>query len=350
MTFNGKTTGTLMALAGFTSAAMLAALLMLTPKSHAYTSDASLTEALNYGDADFWLAKPRQCFNNVDVFYVYPTASNNPDGSMDLSLPEERALAQGVFEAQASIFTGQANIYAPYYRQMSTQVEMADGMLATDTDEFKRGAADVEDAFDYYINNLNKGRPFILAGHSQGTMALIELIKSRFGENPGLRDQLVAAYFIGYTVTDDDLAQAGLSAAQRANDVGTVITYNTQSETSVGGPMLLPGANCINPLNWQVDETQATAQENLGARFYDDATGTFLREVDNYAGARIDLETGALVATIPEGEDLDIGSFPEGVYHRYDYAFWYRNLQANVSTRIKAYSLNMARHFFFWQR
>jgi hypothetical protein len=60
----------------------------------------------------------------------------------------------------------------------------------------------VEVAFNYYIDNLNQGRPFILAGHSQGTMALIDLIKNRFGNDPELRDRLVAAYFIGYTVTD----------------------------------------------------------------------------------------------------------------------------------------------------
>lgn len=56
-----------------------------------------------------------------------------------------------------------------------------------------------------------------------------------------------------------------------------------------------------------------------------------------YAGAQIDVKTGALMTTIPEGEDLDIGAYPEGVYHRYDYAFRYRNLQQNVGDRINAY-------------
>ena len=101
--------------------------------------------------------------------------------------------------------------------------------------------------------------------------------------------------------------------------------------------MLLPGAHCINPLNWKTDISTALASENLGARFYDDARGEFLREVDEYCGAQINTETGALTTTLPVGEELDIGPFPEGVYHRYDYALWYRNLQTNVGDRITAF-------------
>ncbi|WP_328590921.1 DUF3089 domain-containing protein [Methanofollis fontis] len=275
--------------------------------------------------------------NEVDVFYVYPTVSSNSSGFMDIESTEERALAQGIFTAQASVYESHANVFAPYYRQMSTQVTMGPDELATDTEEFKRGAADVERAFDYYITNLNQGRPFIIAGHSQGTMALIELIKNRFGDDEDLRTRLVAAYLIGYTVTDADLEKAGLTAAMGANDTGVVITYNTQSPTSEGGPMLMEGAHCINPLTWRTDDEYAPASMNLGARFYNDTTGEFIREVEHYSDARINAKTGALQTTIPEGEDLDIGPYTEGVYHRYDYAFWYRNLEENVGDRIDAY-------------
>jgi len=273
----------------------------------------------------------------VDVFYVYPTVSANESGSMAISDDEDRALAQGILASQASVFESDANVFAPYYRQMTTNVDMSQGGLATDTKEFKQGAVDVQDAFNYYIDNLNEGRPFIIAGHSQGTMALIELIKNRFGDDEALRSRMVAAYLLGYTVTDDDLAKAGLTAAEGANDTGVVVTYNTQSTTSAGGPMLMAGAHCINPLNWKTDDTYAPASENIAARFYDDATGAFQREVANYSDAQINLETMALTTTIPEGEVLDIGPYDEGVYHRYDYAFWYRNLEANVGDRISAY-------------
>ncbi len=290
----------------------------------------------DYSDSYYWLSLP-SAEKTVDVFYVYPTVSSSPDGFMNVTSDDERALAQGIFAAQASVYTPNANVFAPYYRQMSTQVAVGPDALATDTDEFKQGAVDVQEAFDYYIANLNEGRPFIIAGHSQGTMALIELIKNRFGDDEDLRNRMVAAYLIGYTVTDADLEAAGLTAAQGANDTGVVVTYNTQSPTSAGGPMLMPGAHCINPLTWTTDDTYAPASENLGARFYNDSTGEFLREVANYSDAQINPETGALMTTIPEGEDLDIGPYSEGVYHRYDYAFWYRNLEQNVGDRVAAY-------------
>lgn len=300
------------------------------------TSTVGPDPAPDYNDSYYWLSLP-SVGKTVDVFYVYPTVSSSPTGSMDITSDEERALAQGIFNAQASVFASHANVFAPYYRQMSTQVAMGPDELATDTAEFKQGAVDVEAAFDYYIANLNQGRPFIIAGHSQGTMALIELIKNRFGSDADLRSRLVAAYLIGYTVTDADLEAAGLTAAQGANDTGVVITYNTQSVTSAGGPMLMPGAHCINPLTWTTDAADAPASENLGARFYNDSTGELLREVANYSDARINPETGALTTTIPAGEDLDIGPYSEGVYHRYDYAFWYRNLEQNVGDRIAAF-------------
>lgn len=290
----------------------------------------------DYEDSYYWISLP-SVNNEVDVFYVYPTVSSNPDGSMNITDDEERALAKGIFDAQANVFEPHANVFAPYYRQMSTAVAAGPDMLATDTMEFKQGAADVEEAFEYYITTLNEGRPFIIAGHSQGTMALIELIKNRFGDDEDLRERLVAAYLIGYTVTDEDLEKAGLSAAQAADDVGVVITYNTQSVTSEGGPMLMAGAHCINPLNWKTDNTYAPVSENLGARFYNDSTGEFLREVLHYCDAQINLTSSALTTTIPEGEELDIGPYSEGVYHRYDYAFWYRNLEQNVADRISAY-------------
>jgi len=82
-----------------------------------------------------------------------------------------------------------------------------------------------------------------------------------------LRNRLVAAYLIGYTVTDSDLSESGLTATQNATDLGVVITYNTQSVTSTGSPMLLAGAHCINPLNWSTDGIYVDSTENR-AQFF----------------------------------------------------------------------------------
>lgn len=290
----------------------------------------------DYSKSSLWICEFDSEYD-VDVFYVYPTVSHNESGTMDINNEDERALAKGIYKAQASVFEGSANIYAPYYRQMSTGVKLPDdpNVVATDLKEFKLGASDVKAAFKYYIENLNDGRPFMLASHSQGSMALIELLKDEFGKSEELRNNLVAAYIIGYTVTDEDLALAKLEAATSASDTGVVITYNTQSDTSIGGPMLLPGANCINPLNWKTDGTKADASQNKGAVFFNDSTGEFLREVPNYCGALINTDNGALTTKVDE--ELEIGPYPEGVFHRYDYAFWYRNLEENIKVRVDSF-------------
>lgn len=298
-------------------------------------------EDLDYSRIENWvsLLYGESAEKPVDVFYVYPTVSSWETGSMDITVDSERQLAQGIFKSQASLFQTHANVFAPYYRQMTTNVSLSEdpNAQATDIPEFKAGALDVQAAFDYYINNLNDDRPFIIAGHSQGSMALIELMRKRFSTDEALREKLVAAYIIGYTVTDEDLRQSGLKCAKGESDTGVVITFNTTSPTSVGGPMLMPGAHCINPLNWKINDTYAFRSDNIGARFYNDQTGVFLREMNHYSDAQINMETGALMTNIPVDEELEIGPYPEGVYHRFDYALWYRNLEENVGVRIEAY-------------
>ena len=295
---------------------------------------------IDYSDSYNWVSLP-SVVKNVDVFYAYPTVSSSIEGVMDITIDSERSLAEGVLKAQASVFESDANVFAPYYRQMSTNVDMTGCNLATDTKEFKQGAIDVQNAFEYFIENLNDGRPFIIAGHSQGTMALIELIKNRFGNDAQLRKRMVAAYLIGYTVTDADLAAAGLTAAQNATDVGVVITYNTQSATSAGGAMLMAGAHCINPLNWRTDDVYADKSENICAVFFNDETGVKTREEEAYCGAQINTENGALITNIPEEDKDEIDPTNVGVYHRFDYAFWYKNLKQNVHDRIESYLLNI---------
>lgn len=296
---------------------------------------------VDYSDPNNWLYLP-EISKEVDVFYVYPTVSGHESGSMPIADEGDRALARGFSATEASVYEPYGNVFTPYYRQMTSRVKMEDDEhLISDTKAFKQGARDIQDAFEYYLEHLSGGRPFILAGHSQGTMTLIELIKNRFGGDEKLRSRLIAAYLIGYTVTDDDLLKAGLSAAKDSQDTGVVITYNTQSPSAVGSFVLMEGAKCINPLNWKTDSTYAPATMNLGARFYNVETGEFLREVIHYADAQIDVKTGALTATIPSDEDLEpLPYFPKGVYHRYDYAFWYRNLQQNVGDRIRSYFQN----------
>jgi len=269
----------------------------------------------------------------IDVFYVYPTIySGESPANMDISDSSLRSTTKNLITSQAGVFAQSANIFAPFYRQMSmAKLNPEEDMYQNRY--YKIGYNDVKTAFNYYMENINNGRPFILAGHSQGSMTLISLMRDLFN-SPDLQKQLVAAYLIGYSITPEDFKNyPWMKPATNSGDTGVIISYNTQAPGATNSPVLLSGAFCINPLNWTTNITYADKALNYGAVFFDNAN--IDREIANYAGAQIDKKTGALTTILPE--KLDVRGFPDGVYHVYDYSLWYRNLQINVAERCKNY-------------
>jgi pimeloyl-ACP methyl ester carboxylesterase len=304
-------------------------------------------EKPDYSKDFSWVSKPAKLDKSVDVFYVYPTIYAGKNKNMDIADSALRANAKGLLTAQAGVYSPSANLFAPFYRQQSAAFQsMEAGNGGTDAfadPAFQLGAEDVERAFDYYLKNLNTDRPFILAGHSQGTMAVIALMQKRFNESE-LQKRLIAAYLIGYSVTKDDLKKhPWMKLAQGEIDTGVIITYNTEGKDAGPSPVLLPEAAVINPLNWKTDSTPAGREENIAAHFFADSAGELIEEIPNFAGAYIDTEKGVLIVTdmkTPKSDKIDLnntGRWSKGVFHRLDYAFWYDNLKVNVKKRIDAY-------------
>jgi len=149
---------------------------------------------------------------------------------------------------------------------------------------------------------------------------------------------MIAAYVIGYPVTRDFVdANPHLKYATGPDDKGVVISYNTQS------PAVQPGSNpvvssnvgiVINPISWTRDTTLATTVQGLGS-FMPGQDSVFVR-VPQYADARIDLVQGVLIFTTAVDSNLILG-FGPGVYHSYDFPFYYFNLQENAVQRVIKY-------------
>jgi len=297
----------------------------------------SFLKPLNYDKKENWVAFPSEIDKEVDVFYVYPTIYGEEyPKNMDVKRPDLRAKAHNLLFSQAGVFKPSANMYVPLYQQTS-MVELMSGGNIDENKYFKYGLRDIEKAFDYYLKNSD--RPFILAGHSQGSEVLLSLIKRKFNDS-SLQKRLVAAYLIGYSVTEDDLKKyPWIKAAENRCDNHVVITFNTQAPESERSPVLHHGAKCINPLSWKVDASYADNSLNLGAVFYEPATNKIEREIPGYTGAQIDLKTGALNTAPPEKLKIAL-PFTEEVYHQYDYSFWYRNLEQNVKDRVENYLKN----------
>ena len=291
-------------------------------------------DKIDYSVGTSWARFPCNPDKSVDVFYVYPTVFGSKDSNnMDITLSEMREKVESSLLSQIGVYSGVANTYAPYYRQISGAL-IGDMKTLPETPYYKIAKNDVLDAFDYYIENYNHGKPFILAGHSQGSMLLIDVMKERMSDE--LAKRLVGAYLIGFSVLQSDIDKySWMRSAKRSNDTGVIVSYNTQSSTAKGSPVLLKGAICINPLSWRTDSQKVSKEENFGAVFFD-SDGKVTKDIPKYCGAYIDLKSGALITQPPE--KLYIGIFPDGVYHLYDYTFWYRNLQSNVEERVDAFA------------
>ncbi len=299
----------------------------------------NLPTAPDYTEPQGWLVKPVSATAPVDLFFVYPTVLfNDTDWIMDTTKPEMRDAAMKSINEQASVFKGQANIYAPMYRQMN----MA-GLSLSDADaEPLKSIAhdDVWHAFTYYLQYENNGRPFFLAGHSQGSMILADLLLEHWGTT-GAEDRMVAALLIGWSLTPADLAaHPAVLMCERSDQTGCIISYNTMAKGRQSvAPTLKKDALAVNPLSWTMDSGFVPAEKNLGALFFDKAgTPTIY---PRFTSAQI-VDGGLIVE--PKDPDLVAvkgAHFPKGVYHAYDYALFFENLKANIAERIDAFSRKM---------
>ncbi|MBF0410791.1 MAG: DUF3089 domain-containing protein [Candidatus Riflebacteria bacterium] len=299
----------------------------------------SESEANDYSLSANWLSLPAK-IKNVDVFYLYPTSWSKTAADNNICDINNAAMITGAnaaFGRQATVFEPIGNIFAPYYRQADAGYTLA--LVPADREKVIGGAPtlDVVAAFDYYIKHHNNGRPYILAGHSQGSSILLNLLSGYLKDNPEIFKKMIAAYVIGYTVSNDYLSKnPHLKFATGADDTGVIISYNTQAPSVAVGknPVILDGALVINPLTWTREETLASTSEGLGSYMPDPVTKAFMT-VPQYADAKIDTAKGALITTAdPTGLFLGFGP---GVYHTYDYLFYYYNLRDNAAKRVAKY-------------
>jgi hypothetical protein len=99
--------------------------------------------------------------------------------------------------------------------------------------QYQEQRTDVYAALDYYFEHYNQGRPFILAGHSQGSMILKIALQDYFLEHGEYLERMVAAYVLGYSITTDNLkANPSLRFAEGADDTGVIVSWNIEGPES----------------------------------------------------------------------------------------------------------------------
>lgn len=291
------------------------------------------TQPVDYSSASNWIARPSTITKDVDVFFLYPTGYQG--GSHDLSdINNSTMVAHANISkaGQASVFAQSCNIYMPKYRQLSVSALRKYG---NEENMIYMASFDLYSALDYYFENCNNGRPFIIAGHSQGSVWATVILQDYMKKHPEYLKRMVAAYVIGYSITKDYLKRnTHLKFATGATDTGVIISYNTEGvgNKNADNMVVEKGAVAINPLNWKTDSTKASTSQNLGS--LDHSTGKIT--TPGIADAQLDLERGVVICTTVPKSMATQGFGPES-YHTYEYSFYYMNLVKNVADRIAAF-------------
>lgn len=296
---------------------------------------------IDYSQDKYWFEANKQFIGKaVDIFYVYPTVNSEPLSNKkevpsytDIHNPLVRKAASKNQSYNKSVYAaGEFNFFAPYYRQMTTKV------FAMSKKERKRRSHlsmhDVKEAFQYYMAHFNNGRPFVLLGHSQGSQMLLELIKR--GMDDKQFAQMVAAYLIGFEITEKDLQKYPnrLKPAKGETDRGVIISYNSVTSLDGASPLFSGTVVCINPINWRTDGESAPKELHKGIIRYSKEQKGYVT-TPRYTSARI---VGHLLVC----KDVDpyvcydekiSEPFPLGNLHFADSWLFAENIKENIRKR-----------------
>jgi hypothetical protein len=285
----------------------------------------------------------------VAVFYALPTALidrgrwNAPIGDAEVDKRSEMFLRM-----QASVFNGVGGIWAPRYRQATSGAFMTAKPEAGKAMEL--AYLDVLAAFDAFVAAQSPGRPIILAGHSQGSMHLLRILKDRVAGKP-LATRIVAVYIGGWPVSvTADMPAIGLPACAAEDQTGCILSWQSFArpadykavreafDSYLNGGMGLAGAPrkgtplvCSNPLAGTTTTSPVPAEANLGSLVSNaDFTGGSL--VAKGIGAQC-LASGIVdIGEPPSGFEAFI--LPGNNYHIYDYPLFWANLRADAERRV----------------
>ena len=222
----------------------------------------------DYADTTMWItADGDSAGTGADVFYVVSTWEKDWMTSdsivchyADVWNPQHRErMAREINRAAAYMAPGN-RFFAPYYRHTTI-----DAFVTQNEDTIyqrtRTAIGDVCTAFDYFLQQRDAHRPFIIAGFSQGGLAIVELLKHMDDET---YSQMAAAYVLGYKVTPEDTAMCHrIRPAQGETDTGVTICYNTVKDVKYAKPVIAASCFAINPVNWQTDDTPAILHDTI---------------------------------------------------------------------------------------
>jgi len=307
-----------------------------------------LGQPLDYSKDEFWLVSAEKVpeffkqdaldstwISKVDVFYVYPTfLSEKRDLRWNAPMQDEKLQKKILNKAvkfQASAWLECGRLFVPYYRQ--AHLRAYDSLHGRGREALLFAYQDVAAAFEYYLDHYNQGRPFILAGHSQGSTQLTLLLKNII-DGKSLSNQLIAAYLPGVGIESNEFKQ--LEFMTLPSQFGGFVTWNTMYDKpdDVQYPLWYKDRLCINPLSWDLSPFVNRTQHQ-----------GFLYSNGKLRKQCFDAELcqGAVCLKKAKWPISWVGQIYTSL-HPGDVNLFWKDIGMNAKTRISAFFLNESQH------
>lgn len=278
------------------------------------------------------------------IFYIHPTTYLDRD-RWNAPLAGSAASdgrASLFVQSQASALNTAGEVWAPRYRQAAFGAFLLKSEDAQNA--LNLAYSDVEAAFRQFLDR-NPDRPIIVAGHSQGALHLSRLL-GRYGRN--LKDRLVAAYVVGWPISDAaDLPAMSLRACNHPEETGCVLSWQSFGEPAnpdmvlnawegtrgpTGVRRLRRDMVCVNPLTGRRNSA-APPEANAGT-LVPNGNLTEAHLVPGQVGARCEHGFLTIWGDIPA-----LGNFvlPGNNFHVYDFALFWAAIRNDAERRLKAW-------------
>ncbi len=301
------------------------------------------SQAVDYSNQQNWAVLPgaypsgllanvkdSSLWKDVDVFYVYPTLmldKKDERWNVELSDSEQRRKVLGAaVKYQASAWAEAGRMYVPYYRQ--AHIRSYDLLEKGGREALLFAYEDIKNAFQYYLDHYNHGRPIILAGHSQGSTHLRMILRDFFDNKP-LQTQLVAAYIPGIGMEKTEFTSIPLM--NNPKQTGGFVSWNTfkkhvdQDEYQ----RWYKGKAVVNPVTWQTSGT-ATKDQHQGFLYSNDQTFCHCFETN--------IIDGAVWISRPCSY-FGLFSWTMKSLHKGDVNLFWKDIQENAKLRARTYLL-----------
>lgn len=273
----------------------------------------------------------------VDCFFVHPTTYIiGKSWNQDLNDAHVNWRTKVLpIRYQALTFKSSCNLFIPKYRQAIFYAFKS--IQSTGKKALDLAYQDVRRAFYSYLKRHNKGKPFILAAHSQGAFHGQRLL-AEIMQDSVLKKQLIVAYLPGWPVQNQFLQANDIPVCSTAQQTTCMVSWNTESANANFSlvEQFAPNSSvvCINPLSWRSDEQYQAKEANKGALQPNKRTKRD-EIILYYCDAKV--VNGVLQINPPSNQAALQMPMGRGNYHLYDYNFFHQNIKLNIADRIQSY-------------